>query len=147
MTDEAHFHLNGFVNKQNFGYWGVENLRILNEKELYPQRVTVWWAILCDRIIAICFFENPEVFTEAVNSETYRHIFNTFPRPVVIHLRDRHELWFQQDGANCLTANETMNVLQGMFGNNIISRRAALTWPPRSPDLNDLDYYLWGYKK
>ena len=25
MTDEAHFHMNGFVNKQNFRYWAVEN--------------------------------------------------------------------------------------------------------------------------
>ena len=54
---------------------------------------------------------------------------------VSIHLRNRHELWFQQDGATCHTANETIAVLQGMFGNNIISRRDALTWPPKSPDL------------
>ena len=31
--------------------------------------------------------------------------------------------------------------------NNIISRRAALIWPPRSLDLNAPDYYLWGYQK
>ena len=36
MTDEAHF-----VNKQNFKYWRVKNSRILNEKELQAQRVTV----------------------------------------------------------------------------------------------------------
>ena len=24
MTDEAHFYLTGFVNKQNFTYWGME---------------------------------------------------------------------------------------------------------------------------
>ena len=51
MTGEAHFHLNSFVNIRNFRYWGVENPRILNEKELHPQRVTVWCAILRDRII------------------------------------------------------------------------------------------------
>ena len=49
-------------------------------------------------------------------------MFNTILRPVVTHLRNRHELWFQQDGATCQTANETMDVLQGIFGNNIISR-------------------------
>ena len=32
MTDEAHFHLNSFFNKQNLRYWGVENSIILNEK-------------------------------------------------------------------------------------------------------------------
>ena len=81
-----------------------------------------------------------------VDGERYRRMLNTFQRPVVIHLRNRHELWFQQDGTTCHTANETMDVLQVMFGNNI-SRRAALTWLPRSPDLNVLDYYLWGYLK
>ncbi|GFU18075.1 uncharacterized protein TNCV_1446341 [Trichonephila clavipes] len=25
FTDEAHFHLNGFVNKQNWRFWGSEN--------------------------------------------------------------------------------------------------------------------------
>ena len=74
-------------------------------------------------------------------------MLNTFFRPVVIHPRNRHELWFQQDRATCHTANETMDVLQGMFGNNINTRRAALTWPPRSPDLNAQEYYLWRYLK
>ena len=97
MADESHFHLNGFVNKQNFGYRGVENPRILNEKELHPQRVTVWCACMCDRIIGPNFFENAEGFTETVNRERYGHMLNTFLRPVVIHLHNRRELWFQQD--------------------------------------------------
>jgi len=25
MTDEAHFHLSGYVNKQNYRYWAPEN--------------------------------------------------------------------------------------------------------------------------
>ena len=40
MTDEAHSYLNGLDNKHNFRYQGGENLRILNVKELHPQRVT-----------------------------------------------------------------------------------------------------------
>ena len=82
---------------------------------------------MCDRIIDQCFFENTEGFTETVNGEIYRTMLNTFLRHVVIHLRNRFDLWFQQDGATCHTANETMDVLQGMFGNNTISRRTALT--------------------
>ena len=109
MTDEAHFHLIAFVNKQNFRYWGVEYPRIVNEKELHPQRVTVWCVIMCDRIIGPYFFENTECSTETVSGERYRHMLETFLRPVVIHLRNRHELWFQQDGATYHTANETMH--------------------------------------
>ena len=40
MIDEAHFHLRGYVNKQNCGIWGSENLKIIIEKPPYPQRVT-----------------------------------------------------------------------------------------------------------
>ena len=31
----------------------------------------------------------------------------------------------------------------------MISRKAirGIEWPPRSPDLNPLDFYLWGYLK
>ena len=99
-----------------------------------------------DRVIGPYFLEIAESFTEG-HGERYRHMLNTFLRSVVIHLRNRHELWFQQDGAACHTANEAMDVLEGMFGNNIILCRAALTWPPRSPDLNASGYYLWGYLK
>ena len=103
---------------------------------------------MCDRIIGLYFIENAECFTETVNRERYRHMLNTFLRPVVlIHVYYRHELWCQQDGATCHTANETMDVLQGMFDNNIISGRAALTWPTKLLDLHAPDYYLWGYLK
>ena len=83
--------------------------RIVNEKELHTQRVTVWCAIMCDRIIGQYFFENAEGFTETVNGERYRHMLNTCLRPIVIYLRNRRKLWFQQDRATCHTANKTMN--------------------------------------
>ena len=70
MTDEAQFHLNCFVNKQN--------PRILNEKKLHPQHVTVWCAIMCDHIIGLYFLENAEGITEIISRERYRHMLNTF---------------------------------------------------------------------
>ena len=78
MTDEAHFHLNSCVNKQNFRYWGVENSRILNVQELHPQRVTVWSVIMWDGVIGPYFFESAKCFTETVNGDRYRYMLNTF---------------------------------------------------------------------
>ena len=104
---------------------------------------------MCDLLIDPYFFENAEGFTEAVNEkdiDTCR-LLNTFLRPVVIHLRNRHELWFQLDGATCHAAKETMDVLQRMFGKNMISRRAAITWPPKSQDLNAPAYNVLRYLK
>ena len=60
---------------------------------------------------------------------------------------DVDDLWFQQDGATCHTANETINLLKKTFGERIISRRGPVAWPPRSCDLTPLDYFLWGYVK
>ena len=52
--------------------------------------------------------------------------------------------WFQQDGAPCHTSASTMECLKDFFGDRIISKDL---WPPRSPDLTSLDFFLWGYLK
>ena len=43
MSDEAQFHLNGFVKKQNCRFWAKENPRPMHQRELYPVKCTVWW--------------------------------------------------------------------------------------------------------
>jgi len=45
MSDKTHFHVSGFVNKQNFRYWSQANPRAFHEKPLHSQKVTVWCAI------------------------------------------------------------------------------------------------------
>ena len=42
MPDEAHFHLNGFINKQNFRYWIHTNPIALHEQPLHCEKVTAW---------------------------------------------------------------------------------------------------------
>ena len=56
-------------------------------------------------------------------------------------------IWFQQDGATCHTAEATLDVLRPVFEDRIIGRRADVVWPPRSCGLSLLDYYLWGAVK
>ena len=41
MSDEAHFQISGFVNKQNLRFWSQANPRALHEKLLHSQQVTV----------------------------------------------------------------------------------------------------------
>ena len=57
---------------------------------------------------------------------------------------DVDNIWFQQDGDTCHTAEDTLDVFRPVFEDLIISRRAFVLWPPRSCDLTPLDYYLWG---
>ena len=41
LSDEAYFYLDGFVNHQNCRVWDSENPRVISEKQMHPQRVTV----------------------------------------------------------------------------------------------------------
>ena len=44
-SDEAHFHLKGNVNKQNFRSWSPMNPRHLHERPLHCDKVTIWPAV------------------------------------------------------------------------------------------------------
>ena len=59
-----------------------------------------------------------------------------------IEEEDIGNIWFQQDGATCHTAEATRDVLRSVFEDHIISRRSDVVWPPRSCDVIPLDYYL-----
>ena len=37
--------------------------------------------------------------------------------------------------------------LDESFPNRWLGRGGPIAWPPRSPDLTHLDYYLWGHMK
>ena len=43
-----------------------------------------------------------------------------------IEEEDMENIWFQQDGATCHTAEATLDVLHPVFEDRIISRRAAI---------------------
>ena len=42
FSDEAHFDLGGYVNRQNCSIWGTENPNAYIEKPTHTKRVTVW---------------------------------------------------------------------------------------------------------
>ena len=64
-----------------------------------------------------------------------------------IEEEDIGNIWFQQDGATCHTAEAILDVLRPVFKDRIISRRTDVVGPPQSSDLAPSDYYLWGAVK
>ena len=58
MGDEARFHLNGYVNKQNTRFWGTENPRQVHASPMHPVKVTVWCGVNSERVIGPFFFED-----------------------------------------------------------------------------------------
>jgi len=72
LSDEAHFHLEGFVNRQNCRVWGSENPHLFVEKQMHPQRVTVWCGFWAGGIIGPYFFENEAGQAVTVTGARYR---------------------------------------------------------------------------
>ena len=58
FSDEAHFTLGGYVNKQNCRIWGSENPQVIEERPLHPEKITVWCALWSKGVIGPYFFEN-----------------------------------------------------------------------------------------
>lgn len=148
FSDEAHFHLNGHVNKQNCRYWATENPKSKHQKPLHSPKVTVWAAISAQGIIGPYFFEDERGQAVTVNSDRYTTMLRGFFFPQLHQFEPFNErTWFQQDGATCHTSNESMVVVNEMFEGKLLSRRGDIPWPPRSPDLTPCDFFLWGYLK
>ena len=81
-------------------------------------------------IIGPFFFEDNDGNCQSVTSERYIPILNKFK----MCLRRRG-----QDIANHWLARN--------FGDRVISLKTNFVWAPYSPDLNPLDFFLWGHLK
>ncbi|GFS77410.1 transposable element Tc3 transposase [Trichonephila clavipes] len=140
FSDEAHFWLNGYVNKQNRR---VKLIHKCMSKHRYIQKNWLFGALYG---LVESFFKNDEGHNVTVNGDRYRAMITNFFIPE-LNNNDVQELWFQQDGATCHTARATIDLLKDTFGDRLISRFGPVNRPPRSCDLTPLDYFLWGYVK
>jgi hypothetical protein len=128
FSDEAHFHLDGVVNKQNARFLVAENPCVIRKNVHHAPRITVWVAISSHGLLG------PILFEETVNSERYYSLV-------------------QHDGARLHIVNVVLDFLHDTFNSCVISNRfpdhfaCGQNWPQNSPDLNPCDYFLWGFLK
>jgi hypothetical protein len=120
MSDEAHFHLTGLVNKQNCRYWSDRHPRELLQKSLHSSKVTVWCAVAAFAIIGPYFFEDER--GNVLTSERYEHMLQDFFIPHLQGLSVNKTTYFQQDGATSNTERIAMNILHPLFPGQLISR-------------------------
>jgi hypothetical protein len=59
----------------------------------------------------------------------------------------RARMWYIHDGAPAHFSRAVRDVLSNTYYDRWIGRGGPIALPPRSPDLNHLDFYLWGHLK
>jgi hypothetical protein len=66
-SDEAWFHLQGYINVQNNRYWSSQNPHLTHRVLLQPVKVHAWYAVSSRKIVV------PVSFKEIINYERYLH--------------------------------------------------------------------------
>lgn len=117
---------------------------------MHPERCTVW-CVFWAGVIGPHFIEDKNSRPLTMNGELYQDMMAFFLWLALVELEtegmDLEQMWFQQDGATCHTSRESMALLREKFPDNLISNRSDQNWPPRSCDLTQCDFFLWGYVK
>lgn len=143
FSDEKIFVLEQFHNSQNDRVWSANIENIPEHKRHVPRfqnavSVMVWAAISTRGKFPLIFIEkgvkiNANYYVEEVLKK------NVMPNAVKLFQDDYY--CFQQDGAPSHTANLT----QAWCKENLVDFLAKDKWPPSSPDLNPLDFFVWSY--
>ena len=148
FTDEAHFWLNGYVNRQNFRVWGSENPHMSVSRPLHPEKVTVWAGICSEGLIGPIFLHDKEL----INGEIYHRLLQeAFEK--IDDLGLGPDFFWQQDGAPPHRTEVNLSLLRSRFGKRVIAKGfkekfgEGINWPPYSPDLSACDFFLWGFLK
>jgi hypothetical protein len=141
-SDEAIFRLNGHVNRHNCVYWSDVNPRITVERPFQSPGLMVWAGVISDRLIGPFFFDDG-----TVTGQRYLTMLEDELWPEIADRDDIDTMFFQQDGAPPHYAAVVRNWLNESFDGRWIGRRGPIEWPPRSPDMTPLDFWLWGYLK
>jgi len=132
------------INRHNEHYWNDSNPFWTREtKSQVRWSINVWCGILNNTLIGSYFY------TGTLNGERYldflENILSSLLEDVPLHLRER--MWLQQDGAPPHNAIVVRNYLNNSFPLRWMGTNGPVKWPPRSPNLIPLDFFLWGYLK
>jgi hypothetical protein len=102
----------------------------------------VWAAIFYSGVVGPFFFQ------ENVNGERYLELLQQQFHPIIQHFPMFNELIFMQDGAPPHWSRNVRQWLSFTFPDRWMGRSSPnLPWPPYSPDLTPMDFFLWGWVK
>ncbi|GFW01257.1 DUF4817 domain-containing protein [Trichonephila clavipes] len=144
FCDEATFSREGVFNTHNAHMWALNNPYSTRPRAMQQCfTVNVWAGIVGDSLLG------PYILPPRLDSHKYLvflqevlpELLTDVPAPI------RRRMWFQQDGAPSHYTRHVREHLDRTFPNRWIGRGGPVAWPPRSPDLSPLDFFLWGAMK
>lgn len=143
-TDEAKFTREGIFNSRNSHVWDEENPHSFCQRGFQTKfSLNVWVGMVGDCLIGPYLL--PNKLNGAIYTRFLEDILDELLENVPLNIR-RH-MWFQHDGAPAHFDGGARNVLNRRFGEKWIGRGGPQIWPPRSPDLNPIDFFVWGFMK
>lgn len=142
-TDESKFSREGVINRKNLHYWAQENPHVVREAHFqHSFAVNVFVMVKYNQL-------RFHIYEENLNTNRYLQILEEIVTPFLddLPLNEFRECWFQLDGAPAHSSWLVNQQLTNIFDDRWIGPNGPWKWPPRSPDLTPLDYFLWGYVK
>ncbi|KAJ4432524.1 hypothetical protein ANN_21146 [Periplaneta americana] len=142
FTDEAQFTRDGIANFHNQHVWAYENPRATVPSHHQVRfSLNMWAGIIGDRLVG------PHVLVNRLTGQAYTNFLeNTIPHVLEdTPLINRQHIHFLHDGAPAHFSRTARRYLERRFPDRWIGRGGPIAWPPRSLDLNPLDFYLWGH--
>jgi len=144
FSDESLFTREGIFNHHNMHTWSEENPRVTRLTNFQTRwKLNVWAGIMGTNILG------PVILPDILNGASYLEFLSTNIPDFLeeVPLAERNKIIFQQDGAGPHNARVVTNYLNGQFPDRWMGRHGPIHWPARSPGLNPLDFFLWGYCK
>lgn len=126
FTEEAHFHIGNYVNKQGCRILRLENPQVTLENPMQPQ----WMTVFCFGTVTPFFVQKYQEglvnvwWSTSFVSENWREW-------------DMVDIWLQHDEATCHTI---IDLLRPVFENWIISFNVGAKWTPRSCGWSQFDH-------
>lgn len=141
FTDEKLFYVSPPVNNQNNRVWAAGRKHSINPERLLVQRAKFSAHVMVSAGVCyggkgrLHFVEekakiNADYYTSNLLPKLFEDCQNLLP----------HGFIFQQDGAPAHASHKAQSWIQERNPEFI----AKDQWPPNSPDLNPLDYHVWG---
>ena len=142
-SDESYITSAGIFNRHNKRHWAQQNLHVTHVREQQGRfGFSVGCFILKTKIKYV-------IYDGTLTANRYVEIVEQVIPDLLddVPLAQLPRIHFQQDGAPAHNSRLVTPFLEDSFPGQWIATHGPIQWPPRSPDLSVLDFFLWAYIK